>query len=369
MNRQAVSFAFGALCLCLSATTAIAGPRSWNVRTTDWSANPNPQIGDWGFDRPGYATGLYIHGVTVALAKPVTNPVIYDNDVFDDVFDDELALVMASLGKMELVGLIVTPVLTDGWGFSQPEWKKTAYAVRKLAEASGLNGARIPEITVGTEATSEKEAIEKQSAGSKLYVKLIQEQYRKDPAKPLIVNIGGQGATLASAWKLDPTISERCLVYYTDIKVYNGHFRWASELIAKHFRVVSWGDDNWWKSKTGQNEWRVLPRPRNAEGKDNPADSGEWKAFADMKKPILDDMLRQFQTRHEYCQGPTKGDGYADGTFIHAWVPGIFDDAEIQKVRGSEVLHVTKFTPRNEDRVKEFANSLFLDPTAYGKTK
>ena len=38
---------------------------NWNPKTTDWTKNPNPEIGDWGFDRPGYPKGLYIHGVTV----------------------------------------------------------------------------------------------------------------------------------------------------------------------------------------------------------------------------------------------------------------------------------------------------------------
>ncbi len=352
-----------------SVVRAASSPPAWSPRTTDWSKNPKPALGDWGFDRPGYPKGLYIHGVTVVEGQPITNPVIYDNDVYDDVFDDELALVMASLGKLNLVGLIVTPVLTDGWGFSKPEWKQTAHAVRRLAEASGLNMSRIPEVAIGTEAASEKEGIDKVSAGAKLYVKLIQEQFKNDPSKPLIVNIGGQGATLASAWKLDPTIADRCIVYYTDIKVYNGHYRWASELIAKHFRVVSWGDDHWWITKKGQNEWRVLPRPKNAEGKDNAADSGEWKAFTDMKKPILDDMVKQFQTRGEYCQGLKKGDGYLDGTFLHAWLPGLFADADIQKIRGSAVLHITKFTPENEELVKKFANAILLDPRAYQHKK
>lgn len=363
-----INFLSAVLFACLLTTSAIAGPKSWNPRTTDWSTNTTPKLGDWGFDRPGYPKGLYIHGVTVAEGKPITNPVIYDNDVFDDVFDDELAFAMASLGKMELVGLIVTPVLTDGWGFSKPEWKQTAHHVRNLAKASGMDMSRIPEVTVGTEAASEKEGIDKESSGAKLYVKLIREQYRKDPGKPLIVNIGGQGATLASAFKLDPTIAEQCIVYYTDIKVYNGHYRWASELIAKHFRVVSWGDDHWWITKKGQNDWRVLPRPKNPEGKDNAADSGEWKAFSDMKKPILDDMIKQFQTRHEYCMGPEKGDAYADGTFLQAWIPGIFGDAEIQKIRGSDVLHVTKFTSTNEALVKDFAAKILLDPAVYNKS-
>jgi hypothetical protein len=347
------------------AAEAAQPPARWNPRTTHWNANPHPAIGDWGFDRPGYPPGLYIQGVTMPEGAKVTNPVIYDNDVFDDVFDDELAMVMASEGEMNLVGLIVTPVLTDGWGFSKPEWIETAHAARRVAEQSGLRMDRIPPITVGTEAESEKAGEGKDSAGARLYIRLIHEQFARDPKRPLLVNIGGQGATLASAYTVDPAIADQCLVYYTDLRVYNGHYTWASELIAKHFRVVSWGDDHWWITKLGQNGWRVLPRPDRAEGKDNDANSGEWRLLTEMKVPLLDQMVKQFQTRGEYCQGERKGDGYLDGTFLQAWLPGIFDDASLQKIRGGQVLHVTSFTARNEDRVKAFANQRLVNPKAY----
>ena len=103
--------------------------------------------------------------VTVKKGERVTNPVIYDNDVYDDVFDDEWTLAMASLGEMSLAGLIVTPVLTDGWGFSHPAWIKTGTEARDRAQASGMKMERIPPITVGTEAESEKAGERKDSAG------------------------------------------------------------------------------------------------------------------------------------------------------------------------------------------------------------
>jgi hypothetical protein len=87
-----------------------------------------------------------------------------------DVFDDELAMVMASEGRMNLAGLIVTPVLTDGWGFSKPDWIQTAHAARNIAEKSGLRKDRIPPVTVGPEAESEKAGERKDSAGARLYI-------------------------------------------------------------------------------------------------------------------------------------------------------------------------------------------------------
>jgi hypothetical protein len=50
-----------------------------------------------------------------------------------------------------------------------------------------------------------------------------------------------------------------------------------------------------------------------------------------------------------------------------AWLPGLFGDADLMNVRGSEVLHVTRFTAANEDLVKDFTLKTLLDPKAYGR--
>ena len=341
----------------------------WNAETKDWSKNPHPVVGDWGFDRPGYPKGLYIHGITVKEGKRVKNPVIYDNDVYDDVFEDEWMYAMASLNKLKIAALIITPVLTDGWGFYHPDWIKTAHDSRNNALNSGIKEKHLPEIVIGTEANNEKEGENKPSEAAHLYVKIINEQYKRNPKLPVIVNIGGQGATLASAYCIDPSIAEKCVVHYTDIRVYNGHYEWASKVIGKHFRVVSWGDDNWWIIKKNQNEWNVLPRPANAFARDNDENSGEWKLFTNMDVPMLDHLVHQFRNRGEYCNDGERiyGDAYGDGTFIHAWLPNIFSDAELKEVRGegTEALHITKFTEKNEAAVKKFTMDILLNPKVY----
>ena len=352
--------------MCFSASLSAA---RWNAETKDWSKNPHPVIGDWGFDRPGYPKGLYIHGITVKEGKRVKNPVIYDNDVYDDVFEDEWMYAMASLKKLKIAALIITPVLTDGWGFYHPDWIKTAHDSRNNALNSGIKEKHLPEIVIGTEANNEKEGENKPSEAAHLYVKIINEQYKRNPKLPVIVNIGGQGATLASAYCIDPSIAEKCIVYYTDIRVYNGHYEWASKVIGKHFRVVSWGDDNWWIIKKNQNEWNVLPRPANAFARDNDENSGEWKLFTDMNVPMLDHLVHQFRNRREYSNDDERiyGDAYGDGTFIHAWLPNIFTDAELKEVRGegTEALHITKFTEKNEAAVKKFTMDILLNPKVY----
>lgn len=341
----------------------------WNAETKDWSKNPHPVVGDWGFDRPGYPKGLYIHGITVKEGKRVKNPVIYDNDVYDDVFEDEWMYAMSSLGQLRIAALIVTPVLTDFWGFYKPEWIATAHESRNYAIQSGIAEKKLPPITIGTEAESEKNAEERMSEGAKRYVEIINSHYKKHPKLPVIINIGGQAATLASAYCIDPSIAEKCIVYYTDICVYNGHFEWASKLVSKHFRVVSWGQDNWWRAKNKQNEWRVLPRPLHAKASDNDAMSGEWALFTQMDVPMLHHLVHQFRYRKEYSNDKEQfyADGYHDGGFIHAWLPSIFSEAVLRDVRGenTEALHITSFTTENEAAVKTFTMQTLLNRRAY----
>ncbi|MEP6756112.1 MAG: hypothetical protein ABJA67_11480 [Chthonomonadales bacterium] len=282
------------------------------------------------------------------------------------MFYPVLVCCMTSPDQMNLVGLFVTPVLTDGWGFSRPEWKETAFHLRDLATKSTMRMTRFPPVTVGTEVASEKAGEGKDSAGARLYTRLINVQYHIDPKRPLLINMGGQSATLASSYLLDPTIAKKSIVYYTDIKVYNGHYQWASQIIAKHFRAVSWGDDHWWITKRCQNEWRVLPRPEHCEGKDNDANSGEWRLLTAMNVPLLDYMVHQLQTRVEYCQGNSKWDAFGDGGIIHAYLPGIFSNAALREVRGGQVLHIAKFTEINEARVKAFTMPILLNAKAYG---
>ena len=117
--------------------------------------------------------------------------------------------------------------------------------------------------------------------------------------------------------------------------------------------------------KHNQNEWNVLPRPANAFARDNDKNSGEWKLLTEMKKPMLDHMVYQFRNRGEYSNDGERI--YGEGTFIHAWLPGIFSGAELRDVRGegTEALHVTSFTEENEALVKKFTMDILLNPKVY----
>ncbi len=347
-------FVYCMVLLMITSAGTWAAPGRWNPKTTDWSQNPNPVVGDWGFNRPGYPAGLYIHGVTVPDGEPVTNPVIYDNDIVDDVLEDEWAFVMADLGHMNLVGYICTPALTDGWGFYHPEWKQEFYNMYNRASNSGMCMDRIPPVTIGTEASSESAGVCKWSEGAQLYVDTINQQYQSDPTRPVIINIGGQGATLASAYCIDNSIVDKCIVYYTALSGYNGHYTWASELVAQHYLVINFGQESpWWNDTNAQNQWNVLPRPTGTGCPTNADNSGEW-ANINHGVSVMDFFIDQMQHKCWYyptacggCLGHAGGqcsDGYFDGTFLHAWAPGFITNAEINNRRGGDILQVKGFS-------------------------
>lgn len=121
----------GALLLSRNAAPAAA----WQPRTTDWATHPAPVIGDWGFNRPGFPKGLYLHGVTMPEgrfpAQALPNPIIYDNDKYADVLDDDVLCAMASLGKLTLAAQIITPLDPKGAfnsGHHHQGWGDDAYS-------------------------------------------------------------------------------------------------------------------------------------------------------------------------------------------------------------------------------------------------
>lgn len=240
------------------------------------------------------------------------------------------------------------------------------------ATNSGMCMDVIPPVTIGTEAGSESAGVCKWSEGAQLYVDLINQQYNDDPTKPLIVNIGGQGATLASAWCIDNSIGGKCVVYYTDLTGYNGAYSWAGDLIAQNFRVVNFGREFvWWGDTDCQNQWNVLPRPDGCGCPTNDYNSGEWGQINNGTS-FMTFYLDQLRTKCWYyptscggCLGHGGGqcsDGYFDGTFIHAWAPGMFPAAGLEGRRGGTILYVKQLS---ESPAKAVTFNALKDQSAF----
>ncbi len=358
--------------LVLAATVTAYGGVQWNQKTDNWASNPNPVPGDWGFNRPGYNQGLYVHGVSVPPGDPVTNLVVYDNDISRDVMDDDWGFLMASLGKMKLAAYICTP-LEGGPSYNSSFWQEFINDYNRAAD-SNLCMDNIPYPTKGN-GFPEYGGVQGTSPGAQLYVQLAAQA---SPEKPMVVNIGGQASTLAKAYYLDNSIAEKIVVYYTDIIAFNGGETWGSETVARNFRVINWGRRAyqwiWWTDKNCQNEWQVLPRPDACCPGTNKALWGEWNMI-DNGTPMMNWFLRQMYdpgvgcwyvpTSCGGCQGHDFGsasDGYYDGTYIAAFVQNMITNAEVADMRGGRVMMVTQI---NEPAVKQGTLPILANQAAF----
>jgi hypothetical protein len=319
----------------------------------DWSKNPDPVIGDWGFDRPGFPKGLYIHGVTMLdghfPAKPLPNPIIYDNDEYADVLDDDVLCAMASLGKLTLAVQIITPI--DPKGVFKQSWQDSAFWHYDRCARSGMSLERIPEPLIGSTGARP----DPNSPGANAYVDLILAWHAKHPDRPLLVAMGGQSATLASAYQRNPAIADKVIVFYVSANAYNGQLAWASEIVCQNMRVVH-AFHYWWPEVGSPNQLQALPKNDSEDWNDV---SGEWAVLANLKNvlgrpslPFMDDpykdkfncggFLERLKRNHQYNGGHHhKGSGddaYSDGNIFVAWQPAMYRKALLRTVRGGQVI-------------------------------
>lgn len=334
--------------LHFSATAA-----TWEKETTQWSKNPDPVVGDWGFDRPDYPPGLYIHGVTLPdrhfPARPLPNPVIYDNDEYADVLDDDVLCAMASLRKINLAAQIITPI--DPMGVFRQSWQESAFRHYDRCHRSEMCMERIPKPIIGNIGPKPDPS----SAGARAYVDLILSWHKKHPDKPLLIAMGGQSATLASAYQLDPAIADKVIVFYVSANAYNGQLAWASEIVCRNMRVVN-AFHYWWPEVGSPVQLQALPGNHSDDWSDL---SGEWAVLDNLKNvlnreslPFIDDpyqdkfncggFLERLKRNHQYNSGHHHDgwgdDAYSDGNIFVAWAPGIYRHARLRDLRGGQVL-------------------------------
>ncbi|MBE0537688.1 MAG: hypothetical protein IH624_18645 [Phycisphaerae bacterium] len=349
--------------------------------TTDWSRNPNPAVGDWGFDRPGYPAGLYLHGVTMPAGffpdKPLPNPIIYDNDEYADVLDDDVLCAMAGLGKITLAAQIVTPI--DPKGVFKEIWQESAFWHYDRCLRSGMCMERIPKPIIGnTQAKPDPD-----SPGAKACVDLIMSWHAARPDKPVLIAMGGQSATLASAWQRNPAIADKIIVFYVSANAYNGQLAWASEIVCANMRVVH-AYHYWWPEVGSPDQLRALPRNSSDDWNDI---SGEWAVLDNLKTvlgrdalPFIDDpyrnkfncggFLERLKRNGQYNSGHhQKGwgdDAYSDGNIFVAWQPSMYRNAILRRVRGGQVIdHEYNLEWLDRYAIHAASYPFISDPDAY----
>lgn len=192
--------------------------------------------------------GVHIKGVGP------DNPIIYDNDWWFDVFDNNYLWAQASLGNARLVGNVIS---RDMW-----EWRKgylyplqkcvdDANKALKTARESGLKN--IPDVTIGSELALDPPTSGKikdtkfvSTPGSEL---IAREAKKASPGKPLVLIVGGPMTTVANAILAHPEIAPNIIVFglTTAHGGYNGKDAWAPYVVAKKARYVEWATRQFWE--------------------------------------------------------------------------------------------------------------------------
>src|SRR5690606_10707874 len=179
-----------------------------------------------------------------------TNPVILDNELWDNGVESEYVWAKASLGALDLRGNIVTFDLANP---QRPlsEQLRRGQAELRLARLAGLRG--IPDPVTGAEARLQMPASGNledlrptPTAGSDL---IVAEARKATPEKPLLVVVGGPLTTVAQAYLTDPTIVSRMVVAGVFSYSLQTSDSVSNYLVAKKCRFVHWGRGYVWGGK------------------------------------------------------------------------------------------------------------------------
>lgn len=180
------------------------------------------------------------------------NPILYDNDWWFDVFDNNYLWAQASVGKADLRGNIVSRDMWDwqkGYLYEMQDCFADAEKALALARGSGLEN--IPDLTRGSDRVlmrPESGRIEDTRAhpsdGSRL---IVSEAKKASPQKPLLVIAGGPLTTVANALLTNPEIGPNLVVFNLTVTGgYNGKDGWSPYIVMKRTRYVDWGGGSFW---------------------------------------------------------------------------------------------------------------------------
>ena len=193
------------------------------------------------------ATGVHLHGVGPG------NPIVYDNDWWFDVFDNNYLWARASLGEADLRANIVSRDMWNwntGYQYPMAECMADARKAVDLARRSGL--AWIPDPVPGADRALERpdsgeigDTVIHPTEGSR---RIVDEARRATPEKPLVVIAGGPLTTVANALLADPGIASRLVVFSLTVSNhgYNGKDAWSAYVVARRTRLVDWGAGAFW---------------------------------------------------------------------------------------------------------------------------
>lgn len=198
-----------------------------------------------------------------------TNPVIFDNERWENGVDNEYIWAKASMGSLDLRGNIVTFDLLDP---DRPVADQLRMCQAELRRARLAGLIRIPDPVTGAEErlalpagmTLQSEMdlenlVLKPTAGSDL---IVAEARKATPEKPLVVVVGGPLTTVAQAYLTDPSIATRMVVAGVFSFAIHSTDTLALYLVAKKCRFVQWGRRFTWGGGPDQIRLADIPGSR-----------------------------------------------------------------------------------------------------------
>jgi hypothetical protein len=198
---------------------------------------------------PGYKIE---EGAVLLAGVGPGNPIIYDNDWWFDVVDNNYLWAQASLRRADLRGNIVSRDMWDwqkGYHYSMDQSMEDASKALQLARESGLKN--IPDLTRGADQALERPTTGKiedtrnhPSDGSRL---IVAEAKKASPEKPLLIISGGPLTTVATALLTNPEIAPNLVVFNLTVNGgYNGKDGWSVYVVTQLTRYVDWGGGEFW---------------------------------------------------------------------------------------------------------------------------
>ena len=178
------------------------------------------------------------------------NPVVYDNDEAVDMYTDEYLLALASLGEIQLHGILTSsPIEPFDRYVSVANYERDVADREQLVASAKASGfANIPDRVRGPMGNLQRPTsgrIEDTrpigAAGSWL---IVTEARKASPEKPLIVVAGAPLTAEADAYLLDHSIADKVIIAWLggrdrDMCDYNGWADpWAAYVVLQKLRLV-----------------------------------------------------------------------------------------------------------------------------------
>lgn len=200
-----------------------------------------------------------VNGAVKLTGVDSTNMVLWDNEFSNDTPEDELLMLMADKGKVNLAGFVITN--NPDPNFTLARIEKYFTDNRDYLVRGGMKNIPVPVLGSSSKLVPTGN-IDTTIPSPGLGVDLIISSAHKCTAeKPLLIFVGGQCTSVASAYLKDKSIAPKVIVFHTDgwfndqKSSYNLADKWSAEICMKRMKYVVVNSNQnpdftyWWTGK------------------------------------------------------------------------------------------------------------------------